>query len=97
MSAEFAEAQREGLAIMWDAIRDRSAIACMNAPDPPSIPKGRQHYIYEVGQTVYFTSLGLYKEGTPVTIVDRYTQHGYCYYVDAAGKAHREKDLKPAP
>lgn len=89
-----AETQREGIAIVMSALRDKSTRDCMNAPAPPPIPLGKQSYKFEIGQTYLSSAISPIKEGTPIKIVDRYMQHGYCYYRDDKGMVHREKDLK---
>lgn len=87
---------RDGIAAVMDHVRDRSAIACMNAPMPADPPRGNQRFQFEVGQTVYSTGVGPLKGGIAIVVTDRYEDHGYCYYEGYAG-AHREKDLTANP
>lgn len=83
---------REGIAAVMEHVRNRSAIACMNAPMPADPPKGNQQFQFEVGQTVYSTGVGPLKGGIAIVVTGRYEDHGYCYYEGYAG-THREKDL----
>lgn len=84
---------KDGIGVMMNALRDRSALSCLNAPDPPEIPRGNQTFKFEIGQPVYSSGLGPVKKGIAIPIVDRYEQHGYCYYVAKNGQVHREMDL----
>ena len=59
----------------------------------PPIPQGAESFKHEIGSTATCTASAVYKEGTKVTIEDRYMQHGYAYYRDTSGRVHRNKDL----
>jgi len=61
----------------------------------PEIPKGKEQFLYNVGETVESSGIGPLKEGVKVKIVERYMQHGYAYYVAENGQTHRTKDLRP--
>lgn len=59
----------------------------------PEIPVGKENYAFTVGQTVLHSGLAHYKRGTVCIIVERWKQHGYCYYRDIRDLVHRQKDL----
>jgi hypothetical protein len=80
-------------AILFSEIAERSTLACMLAPPPRGIPRGKQNYIFKVGKTYRASGIGPIKAGVPITIAERYKQHGYAYYRDVNGLVHREKDL----
>ena len=48
---------------------------------------------FSVGKTYLCSGKGTYIAGTPVTIIDRYRQNNYNYYVSAPHLIHREQDL----
>lgn len=60
----------------------------------PEIPVGKESFKFNIGDTATTTEFAVYKPGIQIKITDRYIQHGYAYYVDTKGKAHRNKDLK---
>lgn len=57
------------------------------------IPKGKDKFLYEVGQVCQSSEIGVYKKGTQFTIKDRWMDHGYAYYKDQNGRCHRNKDI----
>ena len=59
----------------------------------PEIPVGNESYAFAEGQTVQHSGEGRYKRGTKCKIVERWEQHGYCYYRDDKGLVNRQKDL----
>lgn len=77
-----------------DFFSERSTINTMMEPNPPKIKVGKQNYQYNLGQTYEATGTGFLKKGTEVTVVDRYKENGYCYYVDLNGKTHRNGELE---
>lgn len=77
-----------------NAFRERSTIDCMNAPNPPPIPKGKQNYRFKVGKTYTTTGMGTIKKGIQVTITERYKQNGFCYYRDQNNHVHHQQDLE---
>jgi len=85
----------ESIAQFWGLYRERNFFKTLeDARRPlPEIPKGNQRFVFSVGDTVKSSGVGPLKAGVSVKIVDRYEQHGYCYYVGDNGMVHREKDL----
>lgn len=78
---------------LFGVLSERSTLACMNAPAPPPEPKGKQTYRFKVGDVATGSGLGPLKAGVQVKIVERWKQHGYCYYKVESGQVHRDKDL----
>ena len=59
----------------------------------PEIPVGKENFAFSVGQTVLHSGLGRYKRETECNIVERWQEHGYCYYRDDQGLVNRQIDL----
>ena len=81
--------------IVMGAIRERSTVNAMMAPNPPKISRGKEKvFQFEVGQTVIATATSTLKAGTKIVIQQRYKQNGYCYYVGENWQVHRQSDIE---
>lgn len=56
-------------------------------------PQGDESFIYEIGDTVVSTGLGMYIEGVEIVIEDMWKTNGFVRYF-GKGSTHRQQDVK---
>lgn len=75
------------------AISERNIVK-LQSEKIPNIPKGKENYIFNVGQDVRTGPTSTRKPGLRGKVKERYKQHGYCYYVLSDGLGtQRQRDL----